>query len=295
MKEKAKILIYGTGVIGSIYATKLAKAGYDISVYACGLRLQVLQQKGLLYSDKSQVKKANVKVTDKVKVSDVYDFILVAVKYQQIEGALKELATNMSPNVVTMVNNPKGYQDWEQILGKGRLLPAFAGAGGRIEDDVLHYTFTPRIIQSTTCGEIDGSISTRLLSLIKVMRSCKITCRLEKDMDAWQKSHLALVLPLSNAIYFDGGDNYSTAKNTVAIQMMATELQSNFQSLKNKKITITPAKLNVLYYCPLWLLKFMLKVFCATKLAAAVSGHLPYIEDEIAQLNSEFYKLLKLS
>ena len=44
-----RILIYGAGVIGSLYAALLAKAGYDISIYARGKRLEVLKNNGLLY------------------------------------------------------------------------------------------------------------------------------------------------------------------------------------------------------------------------------------------------------
>ena len=44
-----RILIYGAGVIGSLYAALFAKTGYDVSIYARGKRLEVLQTKGLLY------------------------------------------------------------------------------------------------------------------------------------------------------------------------------------------------------------------------------------------------------
>ena len=44
-------LIYGTGVIGSLYAVLFSKAGYPVSVYARGRRLEALKTKGLLYSD----------------------------------------------------------------------------------------------------------------------------------------------------------------------------------------------------------------------------------------------------
>ena len=43
-----KILIYGAGVIGSLYAVYFSHAGYSVSVYARGHRLNVLKEKGLL-------------------------------------------------------------------------------------------------------------------------------------------------------------------------------------------------------------------------------------------------------
>ena len=38
-----RILIYGAGVIGSLYAALFAEAGYDTTIYARGKRLEVLR------------------------------------------------------------------------------------------------------------------------------------------------------------------------------------------------------------------------------------------------------------
>ena len=38
-----RILIYGVGVIGSLYAALFAEAGYDTSIYARGKRLEFLK------------------------------------------------------------------------------------------------------------------------------------------------------------------------------------------------------------------------------------------------------------
>ena len=39
-----KILIYGAGVIGSLYAVLFAETGYDTSIYARGKRLEFLKK-----------------------------------------------------------------------------------------------------------------------------------------------------------------------------------------------------------------------------------------------------------
>lgn len=292
MKSNCKILIYGTGVIGSVYAVKLSNAGHDVSVYARGNRLQFLKSKGLLYSENNSVKKAPVKVLDKLNPTDIYDYIFVPVKYEQIKTALTELAANNSPNIVTMVNNPKGYDTWENIVGKGRLIPAFAGAGGRIEGGVLHFAFTPKIIQPTTFGEIDGTITDRLRILAKIFKSCRIPYSISKNMDAWQKSHIALVVPLANGIYFDGGNTYTIAKNKEAVRMMSAMLKKNFNSLKTKNIPIIPPKLNIFRFCPLWIMDISLKIFCRTKLAETVASHVQYIRAEMMLLEKEFQELI---
>ena len=290
-----KVLVFGAGVIGSIYALKLSNAGHDVTLYARGKRLQSLKSKGLLYNEKKEVKKARVKIADTINAAERFDYVFVAVRYEQIDEALQELKQNDSPNIVTMVNNPKGYAEWEEVIGKGKLIPAFAGAGGTIEDDILHYVFTPRIIQSTTFGEVGGTITGRLEALAKVFKSCRIPYSISKNMDAWQKSHLALVVPLANGVYFAGGNTYALAKNKEALRTMGIALKKNFAALKSKKTPITPPKLNAIRICPLWAMIILLKLFCRTKLAETLTGHVPYARNEMEVLNKELHALIKQS
>ena len=57
-----RILIYGAGVIGSLYAVLFAEAGYDTSIYARGKRLEFLKKNGLLYKKKQDLIKAEIKI-----------------------------------------------------------------------------------------------------------------------------------------------------------------------------------------------------------------------------------------
>ena len=67
--------------------------------------------------------------------NDAYDFILLTVRGNQLYEALAELKNNKSNTIVTMVNSLDSYKKWEDIVGIGRILPAFPGAGGSINDD----------------------------------------------------------------------------------------------------------------------------------------------------------------
>ena len=42
-----RLLIYGAGVIGCLYATLFCEAGYDTTIYARGKRLESLKKYGL--------------------------------------------------------------------------------------------------------------------------------------------------------------------------------------------------------------------------------------------------------
>ena len=151
-----RILIYGAGVIGSLYAALLAKAGYDISIYARGKRLEVLKNNGLLYKKDQSIIKAEIKILGKVPNDDIYDYVLLTVRENQLYEALAELKHNKSNTIVTMVNSLDSYKKWDNIIGTGRILPAFPGAGGSIYDDgILDAALTPRLIQPTTFAEIE--------------------------------------------------------------------------------------------------------------------------------------------
>ena len=149
-----RILIYGAGVIGSLYAALFAKTGYDVSIYARGKRLEILQTKGLLYLENKSIRKANVSICSKLEDNDIYDFIFLTVRENQLYQALGELKTNKSRCIVTMVNSVDDYSKWEQTCGRGRILPAFPGAGGSIDGGILDGALTPGFIQPTTFGEI---------------------------------------------------------------------------------------------------------------------------------------------
>ena len=50
-----RILIYGAGVIGLLYAALFAEAGYDTSIYARGKRLEALRNNGLQYKKNQEI------------------------------------------------------------------------------------------------------------------------------------------------------------------------------------------------------------------------------------------------
>ncbi|WP_260866719.1 ketopantoate reductase family protein [Paenibacillus sp. Y412MC10] len=148
-----RILIFGAGVIGSMYAMKFIEAGFDVTLFAHSNRFISLSENGLQYKEKGSVKSIQVKVIDTLENDDIYDFIFVTVRYDRSESALLALKDNQSKNIVTMTSNSIGFSSWLDIVGD-RLLPAFPGFGGQMKDGVLHARFLPKIIAATAFGEV---------------------------------------------------------------------------------------------------------------------------------------------
>lgn len=239
-----KILIYGAGVIGCLYAVLFSKAGYDTTVYARGSRLESFQINGLLYELKGKIEKANVRIVGTLEKDDIYDFVFVTVKEHQIHTALKELSSNKSPNIVTMVNTLEPYSEWEKLCGKGRLIPAFPGAGGSIEKGILKAALTLRIIQPTTFAEINGSKSKRVSELIAIFRKSKIPFQNVKDMHCWQLCHLAMVIPIADA-YYKAVHPETVWNEKVVMLDTAWQMKTNFRKLHDSGIALSPVKMNL--------------------------------------------------
>jgi 2-dehydropantoate 2-reductase len=72
-----KILFYGAGVIGSIFAGMIARKGYDVTVLARNKRLQELAANGLILVNALNNKRTTVQVktTDVLNENDIYDYI----------------------------------------------------------------------------------------------------------------------------------------------------------------------------------------------------------------------------
>ena len=72
-----------------------------------------------------------------------------------------------------MVNTIEPYSDWEKMCGKGRIIPAFPGAGGSFDGNILKADLTPRLIQPTTFAEINGMETERIMMLSAIFLFCQ--------------------------------------------------------------------------------------------------------------------------
>lgn len=284
-----RILIYGAGVIGSLYACLFSRAGCAVSVYARGDRLRTLQEKGLLYRWNGRVECARVTVLSALAAGDRYDYVFLTVRADQLHTALRELRCNVSPNIVTMVNSLEDYACWERLCGTGRIIPAFPGAGGGFRGDVLEAQLTPRLIQPTTFGEIDGRNSRRLAGLAVLCKRAGIPWQVVPDMHAWQLCHLAMVVPLADAYYL--AQKPETAGRELAVMAhTARRLRENFRTLRRRGVPLSPAKMQLFLCLPLPVLSLALACVYQSGFGALfMYRHAMKAPEEMRALHTEFY------
>lgn len=292
-----RILIYGAGVIGSIFAGKLFSSGNDVTVLARNEKFNRIKKEGLklknIYTKKLEI--YNVNVIDELHSDDIYDYILVAMQFQQVDNILPILAENKSENIVFFVNNPSGYDKWKQYLGK-RMLNGFPACGGEIIDGITNYYIVNGLMgkyQITTFGEIDGTHTDRLNSIVKAFKNAGISCAISNNIDSWQKTHVAIIVPIANAIYKNSGNIKLLAANNSDLKLMIKAIREGLSSLKELGYSVEPGRLN-LFYMPICFLALVYRSAFKSKIADfSMARHANKAKNETIELQKSFELLIK--
>jgi 2-dehydropantoate 2-reductase len=151
------ILVYGAGVIGTLYSARLQQAGHRVTVLARGERLVDIRRHGLVLEDIVGGTRSTTQIatTERLDVGDGYDIALVIVRRDQLAGIMPALTANhYIPTLLFMLNNPLGSTQLIRALGQDRVLLGFPGAGGTREGQIVRYAMIAQ--QPTTLGELSG-------------------------------------------------------------------------------------------------------------------------------------------
>ncbi len=262
-----KILVYGAGVLGSLYAARFFQSGYDVTLLARGKRYDEITQNGVILEGAISGERmvCHVPVCQTLEPEDDYDLIVVLVRADQVAGLLPSLSANRrSKQILFMVNNPGGYSEWSKAVGRERLLLGFAGAGGTRQNGVVRYHVVSPLLQPTTLAELDGRKTERIKDIASVFRIAGFATALCTNMEAWQKTHVAWVSPVANAILAAGGDGRALSQRPDLLRLLVESIHESFAVLRRLKIPVTPSKLKSLTAMPKWLTRGILKEWSKT-------------------------------
>jgi 2-dehydropantoate 2-reductase len=88
-----RICVFGVGAVGGYLAARLAHAGRDVSVVACGAQLAAIRERGLTLTTPSETITTRPRASGVPRDLGIQDLVIVAVK----TPALAEVATAMKP------------------------------------------------------------------------------------------------------------------------------------------------------------------------------------------------------
>lgn len=290
-----KILVFGAGVLGSLYAARLQDAGHEVTILARGKRLEQIREHGIVLLDSSSGLQTSTQtgVVETLGPEDEYDLALVVVRKSQLADALPLLSVNRRiPSFLFLVNNAAGPAALIEAVGRERVLLGFPGAGGTRQGYFVEYAQVSGNTQPTTIGELDGARTARVEHIAMALREAGFPVSICSNMDAWLKTHVALVSPIANALYLADGDNYRLSKTRDGVVLMVRAIREGLKVLQASGVPITPAKYRYLSLLPEPVLVRMLQKGLATQRAELVlARHANAARDEMGLLADEFKRL----
>jgi len=203
-------VIGGGGAIGGYLATKLARAGNQVTVVARGATLAAIQKNGLTLFMENEPRPlvAQVRAVEKIRDVGVPDVIMLAVKAHQIEPIIDDLASIIGPDTV-LIPMQNGIPWWyfQNLPGEFEDFPVeTVDAGGQIMKKInprnvigcvvypATYSESPGVIRHVEgnrfpIGELDGSQSERIQIISQMMSDAGFKSPILEDIrsEIWLK------------------------------------------------------------------------------------------------------------
>ncbi|MEU8640065.1 2-dehydropantoate 2-reductase N-terminal domain-containing protein [Amycolatopsis sp. NPDC048633] len=226
-----KLLVYGAGVTGSMFAARLHEAGRDVSLLARGERLAALRRHGLRLAEGDSAAVRSVPVPVVEHPAGGYDLIAVFVRAHQVDAVLESLA-DVEGDVLFLLNWAGGAEPLGAVLGHERVLLGFPTAAGTMDGDVLRYrapSLLTRLLPMSI-GEPGGRTTPRLERIVRELRAAGINAKAAPRIDAWLKTHAAFEVPLVQAAYAAGGPE-ALAGDPDAVRGMLRHMRQNLAAL----------------------------------------------------------------
>ena len=288
------ILVYGAGVLGSLYAARLQEAGQHVTVLARGQRLQDIREHGVVIEEvlSGQTTTTRINVVEELGPADRYDLALVVMGKHQVAAVLPQLAANRHiPSVLFLHNNAAGPQAMVEVLGRERVLLGFAGAGGKREGHVIHALLIKQ--QPTTLGELDGSTTPRLEQIARAFKDAGFPVAISAHIDAALKTHAVFITCMECAVAEAGG-SLELASRRDLLLLMASAVRQGFKGLQARGLPIVPSNLKLMFlWMPHWFPVLYWRRALQSKLGEySLAAHAMAAPGEVRQLVAEVRVLI---
>ena len=241
-----KVLVYGSGVIGSYLAHVLCSAGNDVTVLARGRRREQLETHGLRIRHHLQRSQTldHPKVIGDIPEGGSYDVVFAVMPYNKIGAILEPLAAVRAPLVILVGNNMNPAAMEKAISGgtvcEKQVLFGFQVTAGKrdMEKGLL-------VCERLGAGNMDLGGLHRLpdetirSKLNEAFAGTGYRLNWQPDMEAYLVCHLAAILPIGYLAYACDGDMRSSTGAQRRLMRLAS--REAYAMLKTRGIPILPA------------------------------------------------------
>jgi 2-dehydropantoate 2-reductase len=267
--------------------------GLDAKVLARGKRYDEIKEEGIIIEDPFSHKRSvtKVPVINCLEPKDIYDFILVIVRKNQIADLLPVLAQNKSPNIVFMGNNLSGPNEFTKVIDKKRIMLGMVVARGKRDGDIIRaMVSTP---MPSPFGEMDGTITPRLKRLVKILRSAGIKATASTNMIDIQMTHAIGVALIGKLTMKYNCDLARLARSTEDLKLFVDSGCEAHQVLCALGHKIVPFAENASQFIPSILQVAGWRALLNSKLGeVGLAYHVSQAPDEMIQLRNELGDLV---
>lgn len=293
-----KTLVFGAGVIGSYYATKLYQANNDVTILARGEKFKSIKEKGLVVEDffTGEQTVSQIPVIDKPD-DEAYDLIMITVQMVHINNVLPVLSEFKNAKSFLFIgNNISGFDNISKQLDPDRILAGFGAVGGKRDGHRIIYADADSKRSNKKApivlGKVNAFNDQEFSKIKQLFEASNIKVQAEGDIEGWLKTHVAMILGLASAAYKNDYDMKSIAKDKELVKLIIKALRESMNVLKALGVTIVPKRNRNLQLFPDFLLQFVFRKLLESEYAEiAIAGHAKAARTEMRALADGFLVL----
>ena len=241
-----KILVYGSGVIGSYLAHVLCRGGNDVTILARGVWKEQLERHGLRIRHHLQRKETldHPKVIGDISEDNTYDIVFAVMPYHKIGAILEPLSNLRAPLVVMVGNNmsPAAMRDTilEKTVCEKQVLFGFQSTAGKRDRDngILICERAGAGTMDIGCLHSEPDEETKAALSLLGFQGAGYRIRWQTDMEAYLTCHLAAILPVGYLAYACGGDLCASTDAQRKLMRMAS--REAYAMLREQGMLILP-------------------------------------------------------
>ncbi len=194
-----KIAAMGAGGVGGYFGARLQQAGHEVTFFARGRHLEVLQKEGLTVESAHGNARLKVRVLEDPAQADVVDVVLFAVKLWDTESAAERLRPVVAKhsilipfqNGVESIERLRGFFPAESVLGGSAYIGTRIKAPGVIEHSgqMARLQFGPVLASQRAAAE----------AFLEVCTGAKIQAEIPDDIIRANWEKFVFLVGLSSA------------------------------------------------------------------------------------------------
>jgi 2-dehydropantoate 2-reductase len=164
-----RFLVVGAGAVGGFVGARLADAGHDVTMLVRPRRAARLRDEGLRIASREGTSLLRPSVVTAGELTSGYDAIVLAVKSDDLEGAMADIEPAVKPPAV-IIPFLNGMAHVDALTGRfgSAVLGGVLRIATELEDDGTIRVLAPTF--EVELGELDGSPSARVDRLASAFR-----------------------------------------------------------------------------------------------------------------------------